>query len=231
MIHSDYVAGVFLAQIKQFDKVFSGTVFPPFADPETQANKVAEDYWNQKMSEPVGEDGPRYDPGDVADDAHEKSIEFYETMHAMHQTVLNLFAAGVFHLFEQQLGTLLEDWNGKRPKYPFNELINGATFVDKSGNRTAFNAAPAWAKLDELRLVANVVKHAEGSSASDLRSVNDEYFKHPAVRGTSLAEHFGHDRMQGEPLSGEGMYVTKDDYDGLVAAVVAFWTWLADTIE
>ena len=54
MIRGDYLAGVFIPQIKQFDKMFSGSVFPPFADPEAQAEKVAQDYWDQKMSEPVG---------------------------------------------------------------------------------------------------------------------------------------------------------------------------------
>src|SRR5947207_46602 len=39
MIYSDYLTDVFIPQIKQFDKIFSETVFPPFADPEAQANK------------------------------------------------------------------------------------------------------------------------------------------------------------------------------------------------
>ena len=102
MIRGDHLTGVFVPQIKQFDKMFSETVFSPFADPEAQANKVAQDYLDQEMAEPVGEDGPDEDPGDIADDAQQKSIEFYETMTAMHYTVVNLFTAGVFHLFEQQ---------------------------------------------------------------------------------------------------------------------------------
>ena len=73
MLSGDYITGVFVGQIKQFDKMFSGTVFPPFADPEAQANKVAQDYWDQKMSDPCGPDGPDDDPGDIADDAHQES--------------------------------------------------------------------------------------------------------------------------------------------------------------
>lgn len=63
MIYSDYLTRVFIPQIMQFDKMFSETVFPPFADPEAQANKVAQDHWDKKMSEPVGEFGPDGDPG------------------------------------------------------------------------------------------------------------------------------------------------------------------------
>jgi len=62
MIRGDYLTGVFIPQIKRFDQMFSGTVFPPFADPEAQAEKVAHEYWDQKMSGPCGPDGPGEDP-------------------------------------------------------------------------------------------------------------------------------------------------------------------------
>lgn len=228
MIHSDYFARVFIGQIKRFDKMFSGTVFPPFADPEAQANRVAQDYWDSRMSEPVGEFGPDADSGDIADHANQNSIDFYLTMTAMQQTVLNLFTAGLFHLFEQQIGTLLEDRTGTRPKFPFDELGKSA-FQDKAGNQVPFKSAPGWATLDELRLVANVVKHAEGDSANKLRAVNDAHFKLPSVRGTDLEEHLG-ERMLGEPLTGEGIYVVKTDYDAFVTAVVGFWEWIAGLV-
>jgi hypothetical protein len=150
MIHSDYLTGVFIPQIAQFDKMFSETVFPPFADPEAQANKVAQDYWDKKMSEPVGEFGPDEDPGDIADDAHQKSIDFYETMTAMHHTVVNLFTAGVFHLFEQQVGTLLQDWSGKRPKFPFDEL-GKSSFKGQAGQHDRLQLG---AHLGEARRAA-----------------------------------------------------------------------------
>lgn len=225
MIRGDYLISVFIPQVRQFDRVFSETVFPPFADPETQANKVAQDYWDQKMSEPCGPDGPDEDPADIADDARQQSIDFYETMFAMHHTVVNLFTAGVFHLFEQQVGTLMEDWTGKRPKFPFDEL-GKLTIKNRDGGEIAIKSAPTWGRLDELRLVANVVKHAEGDSATRLRAVNGAHFRLPSVRGTELEKWFG-ERMLGEPLTGEGIYVVKADYDTFVTAVIEFWEWLA----
>jgi hypothetical protein len=228
MLNGDYINVVFVEQIKKFDEMFSGTVFPPFKDPEEQAEKVAQDYWDQKMSEPCGPDGPDQDPADIADDARRKSIDFYETMTAMHHTVLNLFTAGVFHLFEQQAGTLLKDWTGTRPKFPFGAL--GELGKNRSGPAIDVKAAPMWSRVNELQLVANVVKHSEGDSADKLRAVNDTYFKLPAVRGTGLEKHFGGDHILGEPLTGEGIYVTKDDYDASVKAVITFWEWLAAAV-
>jgi hypothetical protein len=30
--------------------------------------------------------------------------------------------------------------------------------------------------------------------------------------------------------TGEGIYITKDDYDSFVQAVIDFWTWLAGVV-
>ena len=221
MLRSHYILGVLVPQIKRFALMFTGTVFPPFADPDAQAEKVAQDYWDQKMSEPCGENGPDEDFGDIADDAHQKSLDFYFTMTAMHTTVLNLFAAGLYHLFEQQAGTWVRDWTGKRVNYPIPFVMKELDFDVTT---------PLWAHLNELRLVANVVKHAEGDSATDLRDVNPAYFKLPAVRGTEFEAHSSGERMLGEPLTGEGLYVTKADYDAFVQAVIEFWNWLAGVV-
>jgi hypothetical protein len=188
MLSGDYITGVFVGQIKQFDKMFSGTVFPPFADPDVQANKVAQDYWDQKMSEPCGPDGPDDDPGDIAGDAHQKSLDFYETMTAMHHTVLNLFAAGVFHLFEQQAGTLLQDWTGTRPKYPFSALEE--LLKSKNGPAIDVKAAPTWSRVNELRLVANVVNTRRATrltscALSTTRTSSSRQCGAPTLRNTS----------------------------------------------
>jgi hypothetical protein len=37
-----------------------------------------------------------------------------------------------------------------------------------------------WARIDELRLVANSVKHAEGPSAQQLRELRADLFQNPA---------------------------------------------------
>lgn len=221
MLRSHYILGVLVPQIKRFDHLFTEMVFPSFADPEAQAEKVAQDYWNQKMSEPCGENGPDEDFGDIADNAHQESLDFYFTMTAMHTTVLNLFAAGLYHLFEQQAGTWLRDWTGKKEKYPIPPLMKKLNLDPTT---------PLWARLNELKHVANVVKHAEGDAAAQLRVINPAYFQLPAVRGTELEAHISGGRMLGEPLTGEGLYVTKADYDAFVQAVIEFWRWVAGVV-
>ena len=228
MIRRDYIEGVFVAQIVQFSQMFADKVFPTFANPEAQAEQVSHDYWEQKMSEPCGPEGPDDDFGSIADDAQQKGIEYYETMHAMHFTVVNLFTAGLFHLFEQQVGTLLKDWTDKRPKYPV-DTMKGLDWTD--GDKvTPMKDAPRWADLLELNLVANVIKHAEGNSADKLRALNPIHFELPAVRGTSLERDEPFEYMLGEPLTGEGIYITKEEYDRFSGAVIEFWKWVGNVI-
>ena len=71
--------------------------------------------------------------------------------------------------------------------------------------------APTWPKVYELNLVANVVKHAEGRSAEELRQRNAVYFRHPGMRSETFASIPETDLPVQGPLMGEDIYVTKDD--------------------
>ena len=53
-----WIRGVVVPQVHQFDELFRTRVFPAFADPEAQAQRVADDHYQRRMSEPVDEDGP-----------------------------------------------------------------------------------------------------------------------------------------------------------------------------
>jgi hypothetical protein len=44
------------------------------------------------------------------------------------------------------------------------------------------SSLPSWPVIDELRLVANVVKHGEGDSAEKLRETRPELFVYPSLR-------------------------------------------------
>ena len=102
-VHSDGVE-----RTRSYDHIVRERLLPAIGDPEVEAQKASEAYWNNKMSESVGDDGD-VDPGSIAADANEKAIETYELLFPLRQSALNLGTAGLFHLFEQT-GTSL----GKR---------------------------------------------------------------------------------------------------------------------
>lgn len=72
---------------------------------------------------------------------------------------------------------------------------------------------PSYGKIDELRLVANAVKHAEGPATKQLRQRRPELFSNPDYQEIyrDMEEH-GLERTLGpvhSPLSGEEFFVSE----------------------
>ena len=85
-------------------------------------------------------------------------------------------------------------------------------------------------KLTELRLVANVAKHAEGSSASELEKVRPDLFVSPLIAQFRLRIRPRVRHVYG-PLSGDDLYVTPRDLNVYFEAVVGFWTELLQMVR
>ncbi len=100
-----------------------------------------------------------YDPGDFVDSAFDEGFEFYELMHDTRQGLVNGLAATLYHLFEQQLCEFyrLVAWDKKA-------VLSGKDAEEKL-RAIGVDVAnfPEWAFLNELCLLTNCVKHAEGS--------------------------------------------------------------------
>ena len=83
-----------------------------------------------------------------------------------------------------------------------------------------------WAKVDELRMVANCAKHAEGSQCEKLRTRRPDLLTHPSRRGEGLSCP-DPEPVVFNPLGGENLYVDKRDFDEYVASLKSFWSNLA----
>ena len=80
-------------------------------------------------------------------------------------------------------------------------------------------------------MVANVVKHAAGDSEQQLRQLNPIYFREPLIRQPGFEAIPSSDSRIGEPLTGELIFITKENYDDFVRSVIGFWEWLAAELE
>src|SRR5437762_1347744 len=90
---------------------------------------------------------------------------------------------------------------------------------------------PQWPVVNELRLVANTTKHAEGSSAEDLRLIRPELFQNPIVRNVGLASSPVMHIPVSLPLGGDGLYVTNDDFHRYQTASAELFEWLIEYFE
>lgn len=80
----------------------------------------------------------------------------------------------------------------------------------------------SWSKVDELRLVANSIKHAEGSAVEQLRRRHADLFEHPDLKENDLSS-FASSPAVYLPLAGQDIYLTVGDLRDYQTAIVSFW--------
>jgi hypothetical protein len=179
------------------------------------------------------------DPASYADWAGEKGLETYLGITRMRQAAANLSAAMLWHLLEQQmlffhmrqvLKVHEEQEVREKPKTR-GQLFRLDEFhqrLDAGG--CSMKVLPSWPKVDELRLVANAVKHGPGKSLDDLFEIRPDLLTLPKSetlnlpRGQSLA-------WVGKPAGGEDIYVGDADLAGYFDAVTSLWQEFSNAIE
>lgn len=204
-------------------------ILPAFGNIDERANQVADEYFNLIGSQPVGEYG-EIDMADVAEEANSRSYDWWEMMTSLRQSMLNLIAAGLFHLVEQQLANLSRDCLFDGAVRDTKLSIVTEWYEEKLGIR--LTAMPSWNTIDEMRLVANTVKHGESGSARDLRALRPEMFTNPAYmeiyrsEGLSTTEAAREVRVT-VPLSGDDFFVTEETLKGYAERAESFFAEIA----
>lgn len=222
-----YFRETYIPQAQSLVQTLETRLLPTFDDINSEATKVADETWGNLQTLPGGEN---VDMGDLAEIAHEAGLEHYMMMSGLRQGLTNMFAAALYHLYEQQVLEFhrreLLDLSDENDKKQFNHRIFQERLRDHGIDVKTFGC---WPILDELRLLANTVKHADGSSAEQLHALRPDIFVAPAVRGlpflgtTTSPPVFA-------PLMGEDVYVSLDDIRRYRDAVVQFWVDLSNAI-
>ena len=206
-------------------------VLPTFGNLDARAEQVADEYFNRIGSQPAGE-YEDVNMADVADAAQSQSYSWWEMMTSLRQTMLNLMTAGLFHLIEQQLATLSRDGVFDSPVRDTKISIVAAWYLEELN--VSLESMPSWSAVNEMRLVANTVKHGEGSSARDLRAINPTLFTNPAYaeflrrEGVDPSENVRH--AVAAPLSGDDFFVTEEALQGYAAGAEAFFLEIAEEL-
>lgn len=196
-----YVSYVVLPQLD----ILADSGVPRVLSSFARISEEAEEYAD-KMFESYAQSVGEGDPGDFADEATQQGIEYYTVLATLRQAMVNLLAAGLYHLFEQHqahIKRLLRERAQELPVLPAN--------VDK-------------AKIEELRLLANTVKHADGSSAKKLRELRPDYFVPPELRGSPLEKHIiARPTASENPLGGTDLFVEDAELTTYRNAIREYW--------
>lgn len=135
------------------------------------------------------------DPADWGEEAREQALDYYQLLLNLRQSMLNLIAAGLYHLYEQHR----------------NKVENLLT--EQGRTLPSLRKLDGWTKVDELRLLANTVKHGNGGSAKKLQRLRPDLFI-PSASRSGLTEN---------PLGGTDLFVTEADIQSYRDAIRELW--------
>ena len=134
---------------------------------DVEEDKAIQDF--EKMSSHTF-NPERDDPDDFYDSGHEWVISQCLQIAEVNGYMVGVAIAGLYHLWEKQVVLYLKkelrhDWVIEDRKLPqkWNQIVE--TFKAYSTN---FDDLPFYPELNELRLVANTVKHGHGVSYKEL---------------------------------------------------------------
>ncbi len=203
---------------QSFVDSFANRLLPIFDDIEAEAKAKMKEAWDTAMSKPS--DGSD-DPSDFIGPVDEYGQQVYESLRFTRQQLIGLSAAGLYHLWERLLKDFLRTelrW-GEVGKTPAN--INKAVFADLEKLLASCNfhisSMPYYKDLDELRLVANVIKHGEGKACNDLYETSQHLFGKRADFQAALSKAAGRLEMA------DFLELGREDFLRYARSIQDFW--------
>jgi hypothetical protein len=200
---------------------------PAFGDLAAEAEQMQDEALDRFNKIPTGED---CDPSWPAAMAHEEALEHYLGMCAVRQTLLNAFTPILYHTWEQQLLA----FHRRAVLHPSEEHEPKLLSLKVLDERLACNglnlqSLTSWPIIEELKHVANTVKHADGPSAEIVKTRYPILFDNPALGDFDTPKFTYRPRVY-SPLSGDDVYVREDDLRRYTGALITFWSEFANAL-
>lgn len=225
-----YFGTTFKPHLERTLQVLEQRLLPSFDGIEAEATALREQTYQELLSTPIEHDAA--DGSMFADAAFEAGFDYYAGMDAIRQALVNSFAPMLYHTWEQQLLA----FHRREVLQPSEEHSNPLLKLSVLRKRLAaggldISQFSTWSHIDQLRVVANTVKHADGDSADILKAQRPEFFDATRGNGQLAAMPFRVTRSVYRPMSGEDLYLNVADIKAYGAATIKFWDELADGLE
>ena len=217
---ADYARQIWIPEIEVLQETIEKRVLPSFSMIEQESEAVREAERNRLNFLA----GPDTDPGDLAEAVHEAGVDYYIMRDNARQAVINIFAVALHHLVEQQQLVLLRrELLPKSDEDDYTLLkrkILVSALVERGIDITTFSS---WARSEELKLLANTVKHADGDSADLLAKLRPDLFTPPVLKREESSPLYGLVGRVYTPLAGTDLYLTDEDLTEYFTNAVGFW--------
>lgn len=160
------------------------------------------------------------DPDQASEVAFNAGMEHFDMVLDIKQGLLNLFAANLFHLFEQQVREFNFRILGLPDKHHANDVL-------KSWDMSLGNPILSVGQqelLNEISLLAHTVKHGDGTSSVKLFKISPNLFREKwDCDFEEDASVIIQKPPVTAPLFGNGIYVQIEDLRRYKAALIEFW--------
>ncbi|KVQ20301.1 hypothetical protein [Burkholderia cepacia] len=225
-----YFQRMFKPHLERMLEVLEHRLLPTFDGIEAEATALQETTYNDLISMPFDPD--RVDESDLANAAFEAGYKHYSGMDSVRQALINSFAPMLYHTWEQQLLA----FHRKEVLHPKEERKNKFLRVDVLQTRLMdrgfdITQLSTWTTIDELRILANTVKHADGGSGDQLKARRPELFEPHHAKAEIVATPFRYTPSVYRPMSGEDLYLTMADLRTYGRATIDFWDEFSDALE
>jgi hypothetical protein len=201
-------------------------VLPAFDGINEEAHALERRRYEELVSSVEAPEEDMWEAGEaMADLAFNEAMDHAVLLGSMRFATLNLFSAALYHMTEQHLIDLVLRIHNNDQQH--NHRPEEAIAWFKNARGLDFTTLSSWPPMDELRLVANVVKHGEGGSANELRKRQPDLVVYPSLRGK--VDPIKRLRVEAT-LFGQDFFVTKEEFEAYHRGSVAFWTELAEAL-
>lgn len=209
---------IYIGQIAKLLETLERRLLPTFESISEEASEIQKEA--HSLYQHASASNEWLDPALASEVAFEAGMEHFDMVLDIRQGLLNLFAANLFHLFEQQIREFNSRILGLPDKHHASEILKA---WDTALGRPIFSPDQQTV-LSEVSLLAHTVKHGDGSSSEKLFAIAPNLFREqwehdfdedPTVKVHKPAVY--------APLFGKGIYVTIDDLRRYTTSLINAW--------
>lgn len=161
---SEVVFFEIMEEIDDFKLVFFDRLLPSFSEIDNEAKIKSDGFLHQASN---NFDPSLHDEGLICEDAYFVQINYELIHYSLKQDFLNLSAVWLYHIFERRFVELFGDSNTNKNKPNFEKMLEQSNIFN---SRYDFKICNNWLTINqELRFLANSVKHGTGNSLKKLR--------------------------------------------------------------
>jgi len=220
----------YIRELLDIFTLYDEKIKPVFSDPEGEAEEYKATVWEQFMQRPVAEDS-YIEPDHFVDSVMEMAYERFELFSLMRYRTRMAWISCLRQVWEQQIYKFLLD-ESKHPHSIFQlDSKKGGDFNYIKNCYTNFgvdfSTLNNWDKINELRLLVNVIKHGDGTSADTLRNLRPDYFASTS-RFFTISPDDDLLKYHGASLLDQVLQVSDQDFKEYLDALVDFWKQLPE---